>query len=203
MQIVTFIIITTYILLDIKRKSSPDMAVRSSPSFARGEIRYVNGATPKLVAKYRRDKKPAAISSSTNTARKRDVAASPCYVKERNFLQMLRDGTGDSLKKQESESIKNVINEILSTVKNIETYSDRSKLSDKHMKIMEGDPYIVYSCVLSKFAATYSPMHSHVTWSNVQLNNSLIYPMNCIPKENTALVLPTGHIINKAKTYPF
>lgn len=205
-QIVTIIVITIYVLIDIKRKSSPEMAVRSSPSFARGEVKYVNGATPKLVAMYRRDMKPkpvnaengrATASSYTNSVLKREAAVGPRDVKKRNLLQMLRDGTGDSSKKK--ESIKNVLREIFSTVKDVETYRDKSKLSDEHMKIMEADPYIIYSCVLSKFASTYSPMHLRVTWSDVQLNNNLIYPNNSIPKEDTVLVLPTGHVINKAR----
>lgn len=68
---------------------------------------------------------------------------------------------------------------------------------------LANDSYIITSVIVSKFAKLYSPLHAKSTWDLQQLNNSLSVPPSLVtlPQDSTgtALVLPTGHVINKAR----
>ena len=62
---------------------------------------------------------------------------------------------------------------------------------------MGRDPVLYMASAVSKFARDYSPFRAKAFVSSAQLSNRLVYPQ--VVECGTALVLPTGHVINKAK----
>lgn len=64
-------------------------------------------------------------------------------------------------------------------------------------KKMGRDPLMYMSATTSRFAHEYSPFRAKAFTSAAQLKNKLVCPQ--VVDSGTAFILPTGHVINKAK----
>lgn len=170
-----------FVLLDIKRKINQE--VRSSNSLHDESIRYVSGANRKTVARFRRD----LVSPSSQAIASRF----PCRHRKKLFY-LLRDGG-------KGESISNIYRQITSSVRDIELYHDHNRLPKIVFDKLRADPYINAAAVLSKYAKDFSPLHAKSTWSTEQLNGFLI-PSGRLELITSALVLPSGYVVNKAMT---
>lgn len=171
-----------FILADIKRKMKQEAAVTSAHSIHDASVSYASGVTAKMVARYRRDLvRPSLDTPSTSLTQKKKN-------KRKDLLHLLRDGG-------ENKTIGNVLRQINSSVRDIEERYDDNKLPPSLEAKLRADPYINMASVLSKFAKLHSPVYAKATWHRERLNNELL--MSTDPT-TTALVLPTGHVINLA-----
>lgn len=192
-QVITIITIMVFVLTDIKRKVMNEAAVRASTSIHDDSITYVNGATPKMVAMYRKTLTKSGLKL-TSEAEKTEIE----QKRRQKLLQLLRDGG-------QNTSILDAFKQITSSIKDVEESREPLNMPDDLKTKLASDPYINTSCVLSKFAKTYSPLHAKASWSDDQIADELVaapalsYGSALTASTSTALVLPSGHVVNKAK----
>ncbi|KAK3874372.1 hypothetical protein Pcinc_020667 [Petrolisthes cinctipes] len=140
---------------------------------------------PKVVARYRR-----ALVKQQQSA-----TATPTTKKKRRstLLHLLRDGG-------EGKAMANIFKKLTSFVRDIEMYYDDNELPSSLRDKLAADPYVNTSSIFSKFAKLYSPMHAKASWSAEQLITASPFSMGstAVSSTSTALVLPTGHMVNKA-----
>lgn len=190
-QIITIITIMVFVLMDIKRKTMNEAAVSASTSIHDDSVKYVNGATPKMVAMYRKSLTKSELKLSSGEARTEQE-------RSRNLMHLLRDG-GQNM------SISDALKQITSSIKDVEESRDPLNMSEDLKTKLASDPYVNTSCVLSKFAKEYSPLHAKASWSNEQIADELVAAPALSSGSvltasiSTALVLPSGHVVNKAK----
>lgn len=176
-----------FVLLDIKRKINQEASVTSLSSIHDESVRYVSGASRKVVARFRRD-----LVANYNNNTSLSKITSRCPRRRKKLFHLLRDGG-------EGGAISNIYRQITSSIRDIELYYDRNRLPKVLFNKLEADPYINTSAVLSKYAKVFSPMHAKSTWSNEQLNGLLVTPGRLESGISTALVLPSGYVVNKAR----
>ena len=192
-----------FVLLDIKRKINQEASVTSASSLHDESVRYVSGANRRMVARFRRDivANPGVTTTNTptssNTSPSKNTAITSRFPRRRKKLfHLLRDGG-------ECEAISNIYRQITSSIRDIELYYDRNRLPKVLFYKLEADPYVNAAAVLSKYAKVFSPMHAKSTWSTEQLNGLLLTPDiitgNLETGTSTALVHPSGYVVNKAR----
>jgi hypothetical protein len=190
-QIITIITIMVFVLIDIKRKAMNEAAVSASTSIHDNSVKYVNGATPKMVAMYRKSLTKSGLKLSSDKAKSE-------RERSRKLLHLLRD-------RGENISISDAFKQITSSIKDVEESREPLNIPDVLKTKLALDPYVNTSCVLSKFARAYSPMHAKTSWSNEQQMSELVVAPALssgsvlTASTSTALVLPSGHVVNKAK----
>lgn len=184
-----------FVLLDIKRKINQEASLTSSSSLHSESVRYVSGANRKMVARFRRDL--VANPDGTNTTSNSSI--SPSKNAREKLFHLLRD-------EGEGKSISTIYRQITSSIRDIELYYDPSGLPKALFDKLRADPYINAAVILSKYSKNFSPMHAKNTWSTEQLNGLLVTPGivtgNLDRLElgtSTALVLPCGYVVNKAR----
>lgn len=190
-QIVTIIAIMVFLLVDIKRKAVNEAAVSASTSIHDGSVKYVSGATPKMVATYRKTLTKSGLNSLTGRVKAE-------REKTQKLLGLLRD-------EGRNTSIKDAFKQITSSIKDVEESREPLNLPDDLATKLASDPYVNTSCVLSKFAREFSPMHAKSSWGADQKADELLAAPALssgsvlTASTSTALVLPSGHVINKAR----
>ena len=188
-----------FVLLDIKRKISQEASVTSLGSLHDNSVRYVSGANRKMIARFRRDLVSNPSTGNNIPPFKNAAITSRISRRSKKLFQLLRDGG-------EGVSIFNIYRQITSSIRDIELYYDRNRLQKVVSYKVKADPYVNAAVVLSKYAKAFSPIHAKSTWSVKQLNGVLV--ISDIATGNlersdsgtlTALVLPSGYIVNKAR----
>ena len=184
-----------FVLLDIKRKISQEASITSSSSLQDESVRYVSSANRKTVVRFRRDL--IANFGGANTTRNSNT--SPSKNSRVKLFKLLRD-------RGKGKAISTIYKQITSSVRDVELYYDPNWLPKILFDKLRADPYIHAAAVLSKYSKNFSPMRAKSTWSVEQVNGLLVTPGivtgNLDRLESgtsTALVLPCGYIVNKAR----